>query len=127
MQKELNDLIEFSEAFGMHYQRNYLFQVPERVRQLRKTLITEEAKEVAEELDKTNNLQDLAKELADLLYVTYGTIVSYGLQEVMPKVFEEVHRSNMSKLEDGKVLRREDGKALKGKHYSPADINSILQ
>lgn len=127
MQKELNDLIEFSEAFDMHYQDNYLIQPPERVRQLRKTLIIEEAKEVSEELDKTQNLQDLAKELADLLYVTYGTIVSYGLQEVMPKVFEEVHRSNMSKLEDGKVLRREDGKALKGKHYSPADINSILQ
>jgi len=46
---------------------------------------------------------------------------------VLEAAFREVHRSNMSKLlEDGSVLRREDGKVLKGPNYSPADIHSVL-
>lgn len=70
-----------------------------------------------EDLDKNK----VAKELADLLYVTYGTAASFGID--IDKVFKEVHRSNMSKLgEDGKPIYREDGKVLKGPNYSEAQI-----
>ena len=92
-------------------------------------LIDEEFHEVADELmdatEYNGNRSRLAKELADLLYVVYGTAAL--LEIPLYAVFVEVHRSNMSKLgADGKPVRREDGKILKGPHYSPADIDSVL-
>jgi predicted HAD superfamily Cof-like phosphohydrolase len=67
----------------------------------------------------------LAKELADVLYVVYGTA---DLLEIpLEAVFAEVHRSNMSKVrEDGTVLRREDGKILKPDSYREADVHGAL-
>jgi len=63
----------------------------------------------------------VAKELADLLYVVYGTAVSYGLD--MDPVFREVHRSNLSKVGG---YKREDGKWVKPPTYSPADVKPLL-
>lgn len=99
------------------------------VMSLRARLISEEFLEVIEEIEKARagfeNLADLAKELADLLVVTYGTALVCGID--IDAVFEEVHRSNMSKLgPDGKPIYREDGKVLKGPNYSPADVQSVL-
>lgn len=95
-----------------------------RLREQRIRLITEEADEVAEAL-ADGNLNDLAKELADLLYVTYGTAELFDIP--LPKVFNEVHRSNLSKLgEDGKPIYREDGKVLKGPGYEPANVEGVL-
>lgn len=100
---------------------------------LRQSLIGEELKELYDEMfaDETSiedlnvNLCNIAKELADLLYVTYGTAATYGIP--IDKVFAEVHRSNMSKLTaDGQVLRREDGKVLKSDQYKPADVAKVL-
>lgn len=66
----------------------------------------------------------LAKELADVLYVVYGTA---DLLEIpLEAVFAEVHRSNMSKVVDGKVIRREDGKVLKPATYREADVHGAL-
>lgn len=113
--------------------------IPENdVRYLRATLIVEEFKECLPEMglylfdkninfgdNKEVNIINLAKELADLLYVTYGTAAAYGIP--IDEVYREVHRSNMSKLgEDGKPIYREDGKVLKGPNYSPADIEKII-
>ncbi|MEC4688424.1 MAG: hypothetical protein VST64_08985, partial [Nitrospirota bacterium] len=64
----------------------------------------------------------VAKELADLLYVVYGAAVSCGID--MEPVFQEVHRSNMSKLGG---YKRADGKWVKPPTYSPASIQPILQ
>jgi predicted HAD superfamily Cof-like phosphohydrolase len=82
---------------------------------------------VAHKLDpKPINKAKVAKELADLLYVTYGSGDTMDIP--MDEVYREVHRSNMSKLgADGKPVRREDGKVLKGPNYSPADIESVLK
>lgn len=67
----------------------------------------------------------LTKELCDLLYVVYGTGVTFGLP--LDVAFREVHRSNMSKLgPDGKPIYRDDGKVLKGPHYTPADIEQFF-
>lgn len=67
-------------------------------------------------------LNDIAKELSDLLYVTYGTGVSFGID--CDEIFRKVHESNLSKLgEDMKPIRREDGKVLKGPNYKPANID----
>jgi predicted HAD superfamily Cof-like phosphohydrolase len=66
----------------------------------------------------------LAKELADVLYVVYGTA---DLLEIpLEAVFAEVHRSNMSKVVDGEVIRREDGKILKPAGYREADVHGAL-
>jgi predicted HAD superfamily Cof-like phosphohydrolase len=74
---------------------------------------------------KSDDIENLAKELCDLIYVILGTAISYGIP--LDKCFDEVHKSNMSKLdENGKPLYREDGKILKSKLYRTADIKSVL-
>lgn len=67
------------------------------------------------------DLSKVAKELADLLYVVYGTAAAIGID--VDTVFAEVHRSNMSKVgENGKPIYRDDGKVLKGPNYTPPNI-----
>jgi predicted HAD superfamily Cof-like phosphohydrolase len=94
--------------------------IDEQTRVLRERLIQEEFEELREAMGK-GNLSAIAKELADLLYVVYGTAVSYGI--AMGPVFREVHRSNMSKIGG---YKREDGKWVKPPTYSPAEIEPIL-
>jgi len=89
-------------------------------KELRVRLIQEEFDELKEALAQ-ENLAAVAKEMADLLYVVYGTAVSYGID--MQPVFEEVHRSNLSKVGGHK---REDGKWVKPPTYSPARVQPIL-
>lgn len=91
-----------------------------RTRELRVRLIQEEFDELKEAL-ASDDLSSIAKEMADLLYVVYGTAVSYGID--MHPVFREVHRSNMSKVGG---YKREDGKWVKPATYSPACIEPIL-
>ena len=91
-----------------------------RTRELRVKLIQEEFDELKEAL-AAEDLSSIAKEMADLLYVVYGTAVSYGIE--MDPVFREVHRSNMSKVGG---YKREDGKWVKPATYSPACIEPIL-
>ena len=93
----------------------------ERTKALRVRLIQEEFDELKEALD-IKDLPQIAKELADLLYVVYGTAVSYGID--MESVFQEVHRSNMSKVGG---YKRVDGKWVKPSTYSPAYIAPILE
>lgn len=93
---------------------------PDATRQLRVRLIQEEFAELKEAMT-AQDLPAVAKELADLLYVVYGTAVSYGVD--MDPVFREVHRSNLSKVGG---YKREDGKWVKPPTYSPADVKPLL-
>ena len=93
----------------------------EETKELRVRLIQEEFDELKEAM-ASGNLAAVAKEMADLLYVTYGTAVSYGID--MDPVFREVHRSNLSKIGG---YKRADGKWVKPPTYSPADIESIVE
>ena len=92
----------------------------EATRELRVRLIQEEFAELQEAM-AAQDLPGVAKELADLLYVVYGTAVAYGVD--MDPVFREVHRSNLSKVGG---YKREDGKWVKPPTYSPADVKSLL-
>jgi predicted HAD superfamily Cof-like phosphohydrolase len=94
--------------------------VDDGTRALRERLIHEEFEELKEAMAK-DDLIGIAKEMADLLYVVYGTAVSYGID--MEPVFREVHRSNMTKVGG---YKREDGKWVKPATYSPAAIEPIL-
>jgi predicted HAD superfamily Cof-like phosphohydrolase len=76
----------------------------------------------------SGDLVQIADALGDKLYILCGTIVAHGMQHKITEVFEEIHRSNMSKLDsEGKPLYREDGKILKSDLYFPPDISSILE
>lgn len=93
--------------------------IPEERSKLRHSLMAEEVKEYLEGAEK-NDLHNIAKELADILYTVYGTILEHGLQDKIEEVFKEVHDSNMSK-------DISPGKAKKGADYREADIKRILQ
>lgn len=91
---------------------------------LRRDLISEEYWEYDRAVEK-GDLINLAQELADILYVVYGAALEYGIP--LDEVVAEVHRANMSKLDsDGSVLRRSDGKVLKGPNYKAPDIEKVL-
>lgn len=110
---------EFHKQFEIHVSPTP--SIPdEPTRILRKRLIQEEFDELQEAM-REKDLPSIAKELADLLYVVYGTAVSLGID--MEPVFQEVHRSNMSKVGGHK---REDGKWVKPPTYSPARLEDLL-
>ncbi len=110
---------EFHKQFEIHVSPTP--SIPDEPTQiLRKRLIQEEFDELQEAM-REKDLPSIAKELADLLYVVYGTAVSLGID--MEPVFREVHRSNMSKVGGHK---REDGKWVKPPTYSPAQLDDLL-
>jgi predicted HAD superfamily Cof-like phosphohydrolase len=119
MTDEQQMVAEFHETFDIAVET--VPRVPdEATRSLRVRLIQEELDELQEALGQ-RDAAAVAKELADLLYVVYGTAVSCGID--MEPVFREVHRSNMSKIGGHK---RADGKWVKPPTYSPARIEPIL-
>ena len=62
------------------------------------------------------------------MYILCGSILSHGLQDVIEDIFEEIQRSNMSKLDNkGNPIYREDGKVLKSKKYFKPNIKAILK
>lgn len=92
--------------------------------ELRLELIDEELKELAEAIDN-DDIVEIADALTDLLYVVYGAGHAYGID--LDECFDEVHRSNMSKLgENGKPIYREDGKVLKGPNYFAPDLEGVM-
>ena len=93
---------------------------------LRYTLMREENEEY---LEAANNgdLVEVADALGDQLYILLGTILRHGLQDKIGEVFDEIQRSNMSKLdENGQPIFREDGKVLKSSLYFRPDIKKVL-
>ena len=98
----------------------------EQKNRLRFNLMDEENKEYLEAANN-NDLVEVADALGDMLYILCGTILELGMQYKIEEVFEEIQRSNMSKLgADGKPIYREDGKVLKGPNYFKPDIQSVL-
>ena len=115
---------EFHRAFGLDA-RSTPTEVSAELATHRGELLAEEAAEVAE-VSVTGPLDRLAHELADVVYVAYGTALVHGID--LDAVIAEVHRSNMTKLgPDGRVARRDDGKVLKGEHYRAPDVSEILR
>jgi predicted HAD superfamily Cof-like phosphohydrolase len=94
---------------------------------LRHRLMAEETEEYLEACKK-GDLVEIADALGDQLYILFGTILKHGLQHKIEEVFDEIHRSNMSKLDaNGKPVVREDGKILKSELYFRPDIRKILE
>ena len=115
---------EFHRAFGLDA-RAVPTEVSPQLAAHRGELLAEEAAEVAE-VSVTGPLDRLAHELADVVYVAYGTALVHGID--LDAVIAEIHRANMTKLgPDGTVARRADGKVLKGDHYRAPDVSEILR
>lgn len=124
MNKQIKQVEEFHETFGQLI--NKTPKIPkEKICSLRHDLLLEEVYELNDGLIERDMVK-ISDGIVDCLYILFGTINSLGLQDVIEKMFDEVHASNMSKLEDGEVLYREDGKILKGKNYFKPDLKQFL-
>jgi predicted HAD superfamily Cof-like phosphohydrolase len=118
---------EFNEAFKIKYSKNQKADLDESTIELRYRLMQEENDEYLEAARK-KDLVEIADALGDKLYILCGTILAHGLQDKIVEVFDEIQRSNMSKLStDGTPVIREDGKILKGPNYFKPNIKSILE
>ena len=114
---------DFMEAFGQRVEMEPTWPDFD-TRELRLELIQEELEELSDAVADRDMIQ-IADALTDLLYVVYGAGHSFGLD--LDECFEEVHRSNMSKLgENGRPIHREDGKVMKGPGYYEPDLEGIL-
>lgn len=92
---------------------------------LRYNLMLEEVNEYLEAC-KNEDIVEVADAIVDMMYILYGFVLAHGLSDVIFDMFEEVHKSNMSKLENGKVLRRTDGKIMKGSEYFKPNLKQFL-
>ncbi|MFF5300852.1 MULTISPECIES: MazG nucleotide pyrophosphohydrolase domain-containing protein [unclassified Streptomyces] len=119
------DLVrEFHLAFGLDA-RTTPTEVAPGLAAHRGELLAEEAAEVAE-VSVSGPLDKLAHELADVVYVAYGTALVHGVD--LDAVIAEIHRANMTKIgPDGEIVRRDDGKVLKGEHYEAPDVSGVLR
>ena len=126
MNEQLAKLVEFHRVFGAHIEARPTADVSDDVVSLRVKLIQEELNEY-EEAARTHDLVGVADALTDLMYVVLGTYVSHGLQDYGGALFDEVHSSNMSKLdENGNAIHRADGKVLKSARFREPDLTAIL-
>ena len=114
---------EFMITFGQEVKN-----IPEfpndKIIELRKKLIDEEFNELKQAI-KDNDIIEVADALTDILVVTYGAGVAFGID--LDRCFDEVHKSNMSKLsEDGQPIYNEYGKVMKGPNYFKPNLKKIL-
>lgn len=118
---------EFHDAFGIKNADAPTAQLSQSDILLRYKLMREENEEYLEAAEQ-GDLVEIADALGDMLYILCGTILSHGLEGKMAEVFEEIQRSNMSKLDkDGNAIYREDGKVMKSDLYSKPDLAPILE
>ena len=126
MDKNIKMVQEFHKTFGIGIGTDFKKKIDCNTVELRHRLMEEENNEYLDAALK-GGFVEVADALGDELYVLLGTIIEHGMQDVIQNVFEEIHRSNMSKLgADGKPIYREDGKAIKGKNYVSPNIVNIL-
>ena len=119
-----NKVKAFMNTYGQDIKEKASFP-EDSIVQLRVDLIEEELNELKEAI-KNNDLVEVADALTDILYVTYGAGHSFGVD--LDKCFDEVQRSNMSKLgEDGNPIYNDSGKVMKGPNYSAPDLKKIIE
>ena len=127
MKKRISAVRQFHTAFGLGMKEEPTADLGLAKNTLRFNLMKEENEEYLEAANN-NDLVEVADALGDMLYILCGTIIEHGMQHKIEEVFDEIQRSNMSKLgEDGKPIYREDGKVLKGPNYFKPSIKEILQ
>jgi predicted HAD superfamily Cof-like phosphohydrolase len=115
---------KFMETFGQEVKNKAEFP-SEKIQDLRVSLIDEELSELKEAIEN-KDIKEVADALTDILYVTYGAGHAFGID--LDKCFDEVQRSNMSKLdENGKPIFNEYGKVLKGPNYFKPNLEKFVK
>lgn len=118
---------KFHDVFKIGNRYTPTADVSESEYMLRYNLIKEENEEYLEAC-KNKDIVEIADALGDQLYILFGTILRHGLQYKIEEVFDEIQRSNMSKLDDnGEPIFREDGKIMKSALYFKPNIREILE
>jgi predicted HAD superfamily Cof-like phosphohydrolase len=126
MKNKIEAVKAFHKAFKLEYRETQKADLGVEKNTLRYNLMKEENEEYIDAANN-NDLVEVADALGDMLYILCGTIIEHGLQYKIEEVFDEIQRSNMSKLgKDGQPIYREDGKVLKGPNYFKPDIKAIL-
>ncbi|ALJ04435.1 hypothetical protein APS56_04460 [Pseudalgibacter alginicilyticus] len=126
MKSKIEAVKAFHEAFKLGHSEIPKADLGVAKNTLRFNLMQEENEEYLEAANE-NNLVEVADALGDMLYILCGTIIEHGMQYKIEEVFDEIQRSNMSKLgADGQPIYRKDGKVLKGPNYFKPNIQSIL-
>ncbi len=127
LKEKIGKVHEFHVVFRIPANENPTVAVRNELIELRHRLMQEENDEYLDACKK-EDITLIADALGDQLYILFGTIITHGLQHKIEEVFDEIHRSNMSKLDDNrKPIYREDGKVLKSNNYFLPDIKSILE
>lgn len=117
MNKQLLQVIEFHKKFKVGIGKKSRL-IDSKISLFRYKIMREEVEEYLEAVGK-DDLSDIAKELCDVLYATYGTIIEHGLQDKLEEIFDEVHLSNMSK-------DYSPTKMIKGENYKEADVQQFF-
>lgn len=126
MKKKLDAVKAFHTAFKIGHRESPKADLGMEKIMLRYKLMREENEEYLDAA-KDNDLVEVGDALGDMLYILCGTIIEHGFQHKIEEIFDEIQRSNMSKLgADGEPIYRDDGKVLKGPNYSKPNIGKIL-
>lgn len=134
MQELIEKVREFNKAFGVS-SKSFPSLIDEETYELREKLMAEENEEYLDSC-QLKDLTGVLDALCDMQYILLGTVLSHGLEDVFVDAFNEVHRSNMSKLDsDGRPIingnqvfdvSRPMGKVLKSSLYSPPNLSQFL-
>lgn len=117
MKKQIESVKKFHNTYKLGYSETPIANLGNSKNKLRFSLMSEENEEYLEAADN-DDIIEVADALGDMLYILCGTIIEHGMQDIIEDVFDEIQRSNMSKLgEDGEPIYRDDGKVLKGPNY----------
>ena len=127
LNKPITHVTSFHHAYGLGIEHKPTVDIPDHVSKLRFNLMKEENEEYLNAA-REGDLVEVGDALGDMLYILCGTIISHGFQDKIEAIFNEIQRSNMSKLgKDGNPIYRNDGKVMKGPNYFKPDIYKILK
>lgn len=120
MKKQIEQVTEFRKAFNLPLNRGYNFENCV----LHERLIQEEL----DEMKMSTNVVDISDAIIDQMYLLFGYAIDLGIADKLEAMFDEVHASNMSKLDaDGNPIYREDGKVIKGENYFKPNLKDIIK
>ena len=126
MKKQLNAVKDFHDTFGLNYNYSPTVDLEKKIIELRFNLMKEENDEYIEAA-RNKDIVEVADALGDMLYILCGTIIEHGMSDIIEDVFDEIQKSNMSKLgADGKPIYREDGKVMKGPNYFKPNFSKFF-
>ena len=127
MKRKIECVEKFHRIYKLGNSEKPIGKLKDGLEKLRFDLMAEENGEYLEAA-QNGDVVEVADALGDMLYILCGTIIEHGMQNVIDDVFEEIHRSNLSKLdENGNPIYREDGKVVKGPNYFPPNLKKFFE